>query len=123
MLKPLLVSAAIYLAAIGLALIFVPVQFGVEAVPEDASTELIALLRLLGGPLLGIAVLNFMSRNAEPASIRSTVLLANVIGFAAVTANDMWSVFTGEARDLAKVFLVVHLSFAIAFTFAWLRAE
>jgi len=40
--------AAIYLAVVGLALIFVPLQFGVGAVPPDASPQLIALLRLLG---------------------------------------------------------------------------
>jgi hypothetical protein len=122
MLKPLLITAAIYLAAIGLALIIVPMQFGVNAVPEDASPELIALLRLLGGPFLGIAVLNFMSRNDQPSSVRNTVVLANVVGFGAVAANDVWGVFSGDARDLTKVFLVVHLSFTIAFIVAWVRA-
>ncbi|HEX2286865.1 MAG TPA: hypothetical protein VHI10_18915 [Mycobacterium sp.] len=122
MLKTLLVISAIYLAAIGLSLIIVPVQFGVDAVPEDASPELIALLRLLGGPLLGIAVLNLMSRNAAPSSVRNTVVLANVVGFGAVAANDVWGVLTGDARDLAKVFLVIHLSFTVAFVVAWVRA-
>jgi hypothetical protein len=30
------------------------------------TPELVALLRLLGGPFLGIAVLNWLSRNAAP---------------------------------------------------------
>jgi cadmium resistance protein CadD (predicted permease) len=119
--KLLFIVAGTYLGAIGLALLVVPAQFGVDAVPEHPSSELIALLRLLGGPLLGIAVLNWMSRNAEPTTVRNTVVLANLVGFGVVAANDVVGVLTGSARDLAKVFLFVHLAFAIAFAVAWAR--
>lgn len=125
MVKYLLTAASVYLAAIGLALVFVPLKFGVGAVPPDASPELLALLRLLGGPLLGIAVLNWMSRAAAVASspaVRNTVLLANLVGFGVVAANDVVGVISGGARDLARVFLVVHLAFAVAFALAWVRA-
>ncbi|MBB5916163.1 hypothetical protein BJY24_005075 [Nocardia transvalensis] len=122
MYKPLLVIAAIYLAAIGLSLLLVPAQFGVGAVPDDASPQLLALLRLLGGPFLGIAVLNWMARASTPASIRNTVVLANLVGFTVVAANDVWGVVSGDARELAKIFVVVHLAFAISFAVAWVRA-
>ncbi len=49
-LKLTLTTSAIYLALVGLALMFAPLQFGIGAVPADASPELIALVRLLGGP-------------------------------------------------------------------------
>jgi hypothetical protein len=123
MLKWLLTLAAIYLAVIGLALIFVPMKFGVGAVPADASPELLALMRLLGGPFLGIAVLNWLTRSAEPSPAFRAVLLANLVGFGAVAANDVHGVLTGEARDLAKLFLVVHLGFTAAFAFAVLRRQ
>jgi hypothetical protein len=122
MTKPLLVIAAGYLAAIGLALLIVPAQFGVGAVPTEPSSELLALLRLLGGPLLGIAALNWMSRNLSPSVIRNTVLLANLVGFGVVTGNDAVGVVSGGARDLAAIFLVLHLAFTIAFVVAWVRA-
>jgi hypothetical protein len=122
MTKYLFTIAAVYLVAIGLALLFVPLQFGVDAVPKDASPELLALLRLLGGPFLGIAALNWMSRNSEPSAVR-TVILANLVGFGVVAANDVVGVISGSARDLAKVFLVVHLAFAIAFAVAWVRGR
>ncbi|MEU1521150.1 hypothetical protein ABZ413_02985 [Nocardia rhamnosiphila] len=121
--KTLLTVAALYLAVIGLALLLVPAQFGVGAVPEDASPELIALLRLLGGPFLGIALLNWMSRTLAPATIRNTVLLADLTGFGVVALNDVWGVLNGEARDVAAVFGVVHLAFAAAFLLAWWRAR
>jgi uncharacterized membrane protein YagU involved in acid resistance len=117
MVKPLLTASAAYLGLIGLSLLVVPVQFGVDAVPPDPSPELVALLRLLGGPLLGIAVLNWTSRTEPPAQ----VLLANLVGFGVVAANDVVGVVTGDARDLARLFLVVHLAFALGFAVAWLR--
>ena len=114
MIRLTLILSAIYLALIGLGLMFFPLQFGVGAVPQDASPELRALLRLLGGPFFGIAVLNWLSRNSDPATIRP-VLLANLVGFGAVAANDVVSVSMGEARELAKAFLVIHVGFALAF--------
>lgn len=113
--KATLILSALYLAAIGLALMLVPLQFGVGAVPADASPELVALLRLLGGPFLGIAVLNWLSRDAAPSPAARAVLIANIVGFGAVAANDVWGVASGEAREIAKLFLVVHLAFTLAF--------
>jgi hypothetical protein len=121
MLKVLLIVSAIYLAAIGFGLMFVPLKFGVGAVPADASPELLALMRLLGGPFLGIAVLNWLSRNAGPSPARNAIILANIVGFGAVAANDVHGVLSGEAREIAKVFLVVHLLFTAAFIAAAMR--
>lgn len=117
MVKVTLTLSAIYLALVGIGLMAFPLQFGVGAVPEDASSELIALLRLLGGPFLGIALLNWLSRDSGPPALRA-VLLANLVGFGAVAANDVWGVATGEAREAAKIFLVVHFAFAVAFLVA-----
>jgi hypothetical protein len=100
------------LASLGLMLL--PIQFGRESVPTDATPELLALQPLLGGPFLGIAVLNWLSRDAEPSTLR-VVLLADIVGFGAIAANDIWDVVTGEARDIARLFLVIHLLFTSAF--------
>ena len=118
MLKTIFVLSALYLAAIGLGLMLFPLQFGVGAVPEDASPELVALLRLLGGPFLGIAVLNWLSRDLAPSAALRAILIANIVGFGAVAANDVWGVATGEAREIAKLFLAVHLLFTLAFVVA-----
>jgi hypothetical protein len=122
MAKTVLTLSAAYMAAVGLALMIVPLHFGRGAVPPDAGPELIALLRLLGGPFLGIAVLNGLSRSADPRTIRA-ILLANIIGFGAVAANDAWGVASGEAREIARYFLIVHALFTIAFVVVWLKAR
>lgn len=116
--KAVLILAAFYLAAVGIGLMAFPLHFGTGAVPQNASPPLVALLRLLGGPFLGIAALNWLVRDAAAASTLRAVLIANLIGFGAVALNDVYGVVSGEARELAKIFLVVHLGFAGAF--AWL---
>jgi hypothetical protein len=114
MLRTTLTLSSLYLAVIGIALMVFPLEFGVGAVPADASPELISLIRLLGGPFLGIAALNWLSRKQDSSALRD-VLLANLIGFGAVALNDLWGVASGEARDIAKIFLVIHGAFAGAF--------
>jgi hypothetical protein len=118
-LKILLSIAAAYMALVGIGMMFVPQQFGIGAVPADASPALIAFLRIFGGPCLGIAVLNWVARDAEPSSARNAIILGNLVGFACVAASDVTGVFGGGARPIAKLFLVVHLSMAIAFALQW----
>jgi hypothetical protein len=113
-LRILLSIAAIYLALVGLGLIVAPQTIGMGAVPTDASAALIAYLRLFGSPFLGIAVLNWAVRHAEPSTARHAIILGNMVGFAAIAALDVWGVFSG-ARPLTKVFAIMHLLFAVAF--------
>ncbi len=120
-LNTLLTIAAIYMALVGLGLIFAPQAFGRGAVPTDASEELIAFLRLWGSPLLGIAVLDWMARNVEPSKARDAIILGNIVGFAAIAAVDLWGVLSG-GRELTKVFVVIHLLFAMAFIWVGRRS-
>ena len=114
-LKLVLIVSAMYLAILGAGFMFAPRQIGINAVPADASPALIAYLRLFGGPFLGIAVLNWMARNAEPSAARNAIVLANIVGFGCAAAMDVWGVFSGGAREVAKLFLVVHLLMTVAF--------
>ena len=80
-LKVVLIVSAIYLAILGAGFMFAPRQIGINAVPADASSALIAYLRIFGGPFLGIAVLNWMARNVEPSAARNAIVLGNIVGF------------------------------------------
>ena len=117
-LKVVLTVSAIYLAVLGVGFMFAPRQIGIDAVPADASPALIAYLRIFGGPILGIAVLNWMGRNAEPSAARNAIVLGNIVGFGCVTAMDVLGVFGGGAREAAKLFLVIHLLMTVAFVVA-----
>jgi hypothetical protein len=118
-LTPVLTVSAIYQAIVGFGMMVVPRHFGIDAVPPDASPALIAFLRIFGGPMLGIAVLNWMARHAEPSAALNAIVLANIVGFGCVTLIDVWGVSTGGARPIAKLFLVIHLLFTVAFVLAW----
>lgn len=113
-----LTASAIYLAVLGLGFMLLPREIGVGAVPADASPALVAYLRVFGGPFLGIAVLNWLARNAEPSSARNAIVLANSVGFGSAAAMDIWGVVGGGAREIAKVFLVIHLLMTVAFIMA-----
>ena len=63
--RAVLIVSAIYQAIVGVGMMLVPRQFGIGAVPPDASPALLHFLRIFGGPMLGIAVLNWMARNAK----------------------------------------------------------
>ena len=118
-LKVVLSIAAVYMALVGLGMVVVPDKFGIGAVPADASPALIEFLRIFGGPCVGIAVLNWAARDAEPSSARNAIVLGNMVGFTCVAASDVWGVFSGGSRAMAKLFLVIHLSMAIAFALQW----
>jgi hypothetical protein len=113
--KPVLTVSAIYLGTLGVGFMFAPRQIGIGAVPADASPALIAYLRLFGAPILGIAVLNWLARNAAPGAARNAIMVANMVGFGFAAAMDVWGVFSGGARPPAKVFLVIHLLMTVAF--------
>jgi len=116
--KVVLTASAFYLALIGFGVMVVPQYFGIGAVPPDASPALLAFLRIFAGPCFGIAALNWMTRDAAPSATLRAVIVANIVGFGCVTANDVWGVFSGDARPIAKLFLVIHLLFTIAFVLA-----
>jgi hypothetical protein len=113
-LNTLLTLAAIYMGILGIGFILVPRAIGIGAVPEDASTALIAYLRILGSPFLGIAALNWTARRLAPSPAHRTIILANLVGFGVAGLLDVWGLFTG-ARQLAKVFVIIHLLFTVAF--------
>ena len=117
-LKVVLTISAIYLGVLGVGFMLAPRQIGIDAVPANASPALLAYLRIFGGPILGIAVLNWMARNAEPSAARNAIVLGNIVGFGCVTLMDVWGVFGGGARPAAKMFLVIHLLRTVAFVVA-----
>jgi hypothetical protein len=123
LLEIVLTCASIYLGLVGLGMMFVPQHFGIGAVPSDPSPELLAFLRIFGGPCVGIAVLDWLTRKAEPSRLRNVIVLANIVGFGCVSAMDVWDVSMGHSRPAAKMFLVVHLSMTLAFVLvhAWTR--
>jgi len=120
-LKAVLTVSAIYMAVLALGFILAPQAIGIGAVPAAASAALIAYLRVFGSTFAGIAVMNWMARDAEPSTARNAIVMANVVGFGLAAALDIWGLFSG-ARQLALVFAIIHLLVTVAFIAAgWAR--
>lgn len=115
-LKTLLIVAAAYMTLVAIGFIFLPHAFGIGAVPADASPALIAYVRLIGSPLLGIAVMDWVARNEPASRARNAIILGNAIGFGLIACMDTWGLFH-EARPATTIFVVVHWLFALAFIF------
>lgn len=109
----LLITAAFYLALVGLGFLFVPsvMVFGALG---GTPTFIIAELRQYGGALLGIAVLNWIARNAEPSIARNGVFLGNTVGFGLVAIGGVLRQLSG-ALGIGWVFVVINALFALAF--------
>jgi hypothetical protein len=109
-----LTLSAIYMAAIGLITLFAPHVLTFGAVDASASAEILFSLRIPASMALGIAVLNWMSRNAEASVARKAVVTANVTGFALATVLGIWGGLSG-APAAAWAFVVVDALFMTGF--------
>ena len=106
-------TAALYLGLVGLGFLFVPGILTFGALGET-PTVIIAELRQYGGALLGIAVLNWVARSAEPSTARDGVFLGNTVGFGLVMIGGVIRQLSG-AVAVEWVFVLINLLFAIGF--------
>ena len=109
----LLTSAALYLGLVGLGFLFAP---GILTFGALGATPLIivAELRQYGGALLGIAVLNWVARNAEASRAKDGVFLGNTVGFGLVAIGGVLRQLSG-AVAVGWIFVVVNVLFAVGF--------
>ena len=116
-LNVILILAAAYMALIGLGHIVAPVALSAGVVPADASSGLVAFLRHYSALFIGIAVLNWMARNAEASTARNAIVLANTVVFGLAAVLDVLTVI-GGAGPAGLVPATINLVFAIAFIWA-----
>ena len=111
--KLLFVVTATYWALMGVLLQAAPVMaFGLDA---NASPSLIANLRVPASLLFPLAVLNWLSRNAEPSAARDAIFYSNMTAFTLVGMGDLLVTLMPDADPTGWVFVLVNLSFAISF--------
>jgi hypothetical protein len=109
----LLITAAIYLALVGLGFLLAPgiMTFGALGGTPDT---IVAELRQYGGALLGIATLNWVARNADASTARNGIFLGNTVGFGLVALGGVLRQLAG-AIAIGWLFVVINALFAIAF--------
>jgi hypothetical protein len=106
-------TAAIYLALVGLGFLFVPGILTFNALGGTPAV-IVAELRQYGGALLGIAVLNWIARNAEPSKARDGIFVGNTVGFGLVAIGGVLRQLNG-AVAAGWLFVLLNLLIAISF--------
>lgn len=109
----LFLLAALYLGLVGLGFLLAPGTVVFGALGETPAV-IVAELRQYGGALIGIAVLNWVARNAESSKARDGVFLGNTIGFGLVTLGGVLRQLSG-AVAIEWLFVLINALFAISF--------
>ncbi len=116
-LNVILIIAAVYMVLIGLGHLIAPVALSAGVVPADASAGMVAFLRHYSALFIGIAVMNWMARNAEASTARNAIVLANVIVFGLAAILDVATVISGAGpAGLAPA--TINLVIAVLFVWA-----
>lgn len=111
--KLLLTIAAIYQALTGLIMLFVP-QVLIFSGSAGTPPGVIYALRSYGAVVLGVAVLNWVARNADASKARDAIFLGNTVAFALMAVVFLLDVVSGGAA-LVWAWVVICTLFAVAF--------
>ena len=110
-----MIVAAFYLALVGIGFMLVPSLMVFSALPPDVPSGVLAELRQYGGALVGIAVLNWIARDAEACNAKDGIFVGNTVGFALVALGGVVRQLSG-AFAIGWVFVAVNALLAIAFS-------
>lgn len=109
----LFLIAAVYLGLVGLGFLVAPGVLTFGALGATPAV-IVAELRQYGGALLGIAVLNWVARNAEPSQARDGVFLGNTVGFGLVAVGGVLRQLSG-AVPVGWIFVLINALIAVGF--------
>jgi hypothetical protein len=110
----LLTVSAIYLAVIGIGLLFEPDMMLFGALGSTAPAIVLASVRGYGAALLGIGVVHEVARNTSASPLKDAIFVAGTIGYLLVAITQVSGIVNG-APQFNWVFAIIDLLFAIAF--------
>jgi hypothetical protein len=109
--KFILTISAIYLGLVGLALLLVP-AYAFLGLASDVSSLIIAQLRAFSDVFIGIAVLNWLARNAEASKARDAIFIGNSVGFTMSVILGV-NVSLNSTQEISWIFTILSLFCAI----------
>ena len=112
--KLLLTLASIEIALIGLLGLFIPTttSYGFEV---NMPAYLNATARIPFSLFFGLAVVNWIARNAEASKARDAIFVGNTVGHTLWAILVAITVLTPGAQPAGWVAVVIYLLFAVAF--------
>lgn len=109
----LLTISAIYLVLVGLGMLLVP-QALIFSGSAGTPAGVWWALRHYGGVMLGIAVLNWMARNAEASKARDAIFLGITVAYTLTAIVFVLDVVSGGVVSV-WAFAIISALFAVAF--------
>lgn len=117
--KFILVFSSVYLVLVGLGLLLAP-TYTFLGLDEGAAPVVVAQLRAFSDIFLGVAVLNWMARNAEASKARDAIFLGNTVGFG-LSAILGTNVSIAGGQMISWIFTAVSLFCAVGFVLAGMK--
>jgi len=114
------IVSAIYLALVGIGMLFVPDAIVFGALGDSPLPGLVAALRAEGGTLMSITVLSWMARDVQPSKVRDAIVVCNIVGYGLVTITGLVGQVSGAPRQ-ALLFAVIHAVFTLLFSVIYVR--
>ena len=109
----LLILSAIYVGLSGIVMLFAP-QVLIFSGSAGTSTGVLFALRGYGCLLLGVAVINWMARNAEASKSRDAIFVGNYVAYGLSMIVFLIDVLSGGAL-LVWTYVIISALFAVAF--------
>ncbi|MDE3058813.1 MAG: hypothetical protein KGJ59_12740 [Bacteroidota bacterium] len=113
-LNSLLSISAVYMALLGIGFLVAPDAIMFGSAGAGASAALLANLRAIASMAIGIAVLNWFARNAEPSKALNAIVLANTVGFGLAAILEVIALFSA-APAAQIIFAVIDALIAVGF--------
>ncbi|MDZ7720201.1 MAG: hypothetical protein U5K72_15405 [Balneolaceae bacterium] len=114
--KIVLISSAIINAILGIAITFLPQETGQFIGTTEMNTADLALMQILGSALIGIAIINYMSRGITIGGIYGKpLLLGNLVFHLATGLGLIKYVFSAESWILFGLPALLYLILTAGF--------
>lgn len=114
--KYLLISSAVLNASIGIAITFLPQETGQLIGTTEMNNADLALMQILGSALIGIAIINFMSRGATMGGIYGKpIQLGNLVFHFATGLGLLKYVFSAESWMIFGIPALLYLILTAGF--------
>lgn len=114
--KYLLISSAVLNASIGIAITFLPQETGQLIGTTEMNNADLALMQILGSALIGIAIINFMSRGATMGGIYGKpIQLGNLVFHFATGLGLLKYVFSAESWMIFGIPALLYLTLTAGF--------
>lgn len=112
--KSVLTASAVYLALVGLGLLFAPEAMMFVSMAGVPAGVLFAL-RSYGGTLIGLAVLDWGARNSDATPARDAIFLGSTVGYGVSAVVLLIGAAGGSSPSQVWAFAVINVLFTGAF--------